>query len=85
MVSVIVWLVSLSIVYSDLLRYSQANSCLQCRMRVCTRVEDLPFVVRVTRWIRPVQFGGLCFHGVDSSRLLDSVCVSLFVTSTREL
>ena len=48
-------------------------------------MEDLPFVVRVTRWIRPVQFGGLCFHGVDSSRLLDSVCVSLFVTSTREL
>ena len=45
-VVVVVWLLSLSIVYSFVGEghvIFQADSGLQCRIRVCARVEDLPF------------------------------------------
>ena len=53
-------------IFSDGHGHSQADSSLQCRIRVCARVEGLRFGcwLRYSR-IRVVQFGGSCFHGFD--------------------
>ena len=64
-VVVVVSSLPLSIVhsyFSDGHGHSQADSSLQCWIRVCARVEGLQFGCWLRySWIRPVQFVGSCF------------------------